>query len=271
MDKVYFTGMRIWATAGFLLFFFSCGKTDPSAESDPVTDITFSYIQSANKLYFSAECASSYFGSSLDSVNVIWSGTDTTGSADTIRMYDTGINGDIISDDDIYAVKVSNDTNFIKNTVSVSDTHSVYFSLRAGYGSSVELTKMTASISNAGPSITAVSMPDSMKRLGGDSLAVSIMVVTADDPDGYEDVKSCYLMFQKPDGTYSSGSPISLYDDGLSNPVYYLWDETAGDGKFSRYITISSTNPTGTYNAYFYVRDYAGNESSSYHKTLVVY
>jgi len=271
MDKVYFSAMRIWVTAGFLLFLFSCGKTDPSAESDPVTDITFSYVQSANKLYFSAECASSYSGSSLDSVNVIWSGTDTTGLADTLRLYDTGLNGDIIADDDIYAVKVSNDTTSIRNTVSVSDTHSVYFWVRAGYGSHLDMTKISASISNSGPSITAVSMPDSIKRLGGDSLAVSIMVVTADDPDGFEDVKSCYLMFQKPDGSYSSGSPISLYDDGLSNPVSYLWDETANDGKFSRYVTIGSTNPLGNYNAYFYVRDYAGNESSSYHKSLVVY
>ncbi len=271
MDKVYLYSMRIWVTAGFLFFFYSCGDTDPAAESDPVTDIAFSFIQSANKLYFSAECAPSYSGSSLDSVNVIWSGTDTTSSADTIRLYDTGENGDIISEDDVYSVKVLNDTLLIKNTVSVSDTHSVYFWLRTVYGSNVELTQVTVSISNSGPSITAVSMPDSMRKLGGDSLAISIMVVTADDPDGYEDVKSCYLMFQKPDGTYSSGSPISLYDDGLSNPVSYLWDETAGDGKFSRYITISSGNATGTYNAYFYVRDYAGIESSAYLKTLVVY
>ncbi|MBT3618702.1 MAG: hypothetical protein HON83_05610 [Candidatus Marinimicrobia bacterium] len=263
--------MRIWVTAGFLLFFNSCGKTDPTVESNPVTNVTFSYIQSANKLYFSAECASAYSGSSLDSVNVYWFGTDSSTTADTIRLMDNSMSGDIIANDDVYAVKVLNDTTSIKNTISVSDTHSVYFSLVAGYGSNIDLTTFSTSISNSGPSITSVSMPDSLKKLGGDSLAISVMVVSADDPDGYEDVKSCYLMFQKPDGTYSSGSPISLYDDGVSNPTYYLWDETANDGKFSRYITIDSGNASGTYNAYFYVRDYAGIESSAYLKTLVVY
>jgi hypothetical protein len=78
-------------------------------------------------------------------------------------------------------------------------------------------------------------------------------------------------MFQKPDGTYSSGSPISLYDDGVQDFSMYLWDEQANDGKFSRYIIIDSSNPLGTYTSYFYARDYSGILSEPYVTTLVVY
>jgi hypothetical protein len=77
-------------------------------------------------------------------------------------------------------------------------------------------------------------------------------------------------MFQKPDSTFSSGSPISLYDDGNEDFSMYLWDEVANDGKYSRYIIIDSSNPLGTYTSYFYARDYSGILSEPYITKLVV-
>jgi hypothetical protein len=78
-------------------------------------------------------------------------------------------------------------------------------------------------------------------------------------------------MFQKPDSTFSSGSPISLYDDGNKDFSMYLWDDVAKDGKYSRYIIIDSNNPLGTYTSYFYARDYSGILSEPFITTLVVY
>lgn len=270
MDKFYLCIMRVWLTAGFLFMMTNCSKVDSAKEEDPLQNVDFAFIQADNKLYFAAEAASSYKGSALDSVNVFWYGTDSTAAADSLRLYDQGENGDILKDDDFYALKVTNDSTVLKNFVSVTDTHAVTFSFRLAYGSTIESQSNSYSMHNSGPSISSVSMPDTMSRPGQDSVSIAIIVVTTADPDGVEDVRTCYLNFYHPADTLSSGSPISLYDDGQIIPSQYRFDDEEGDGKFSRYIAIDSGMPLGIYKAYFYARDYSGILSDAYLKILVV-
>lgn len=275
MKLHYFFSMRktIWLLAGLLLFIMGCpgGDTTEDEETDVLQDMQFNYHQGLNTLYFSVQIESFYLGKNIQAVNALYFGFDTTQTADTLILNDAGNTGDIISADDVFSIKVSNDSNNVSYVLEPSDTGHVYIKFLAQYGNVIKSKTLVYTTGNQGPKILAVSMPDSMPRPAADSVTVGTIVVTLNDPNGHEDVQTCYLMFQKPDGTYSSGSPISLYDDGVQDFSMYLWDEQANDGKFSRYIIIDSSNPLGTYTSYFYARDYSGILSEPYVTTLVVY
>ena len=273
MKEHYFFSMRrsIWLLTG--LIFFGCpgGDSTEEVETMVLQELEFNFHQGMNTLYYGVKVEPSYLGKNLQAVNALYFGFDTTKTADTLVLNDSGINGDIISDDDVFSVKVTNDTNHVKYVLEPSDTGTVYVKYIAQYGTYLKSKMMSQKTGNDGPIIQSVSMPDSMRRPGADSVSVATIVVSLTDVDGHEDIQTCYLMFQKPDGSYSSGSPISLYDDGVKDFTMYLWDDIAKDGKYSRYIIIDSNNPLGTYTSYFYARDYSGILSEPYVTSLVVY
>lgn len=273
MKLHYFFSMHktLWLLSGLLLFNMGCPGGDATDEEiASLQNLQFNYHQGLNKLFFSVRVESSFLGTKLQAVNTLYFGFDSTQKADTLVLNDIGYSGDIIPYDDIYSINVSNDTNNVSYVLEPTDTGNVYIKFLAQYGSTIKGSMLIFETGNQGPKILSVSMPDTMRRPGADSVAVGNLVVTVSDPDGHEDVQTCYLMFQKPDGTYSSGSPISLYDDGVQDFSMYLWDEEAYDGKFSRYIIIDSNNPLGTYTSYFYARDYSGILSEPFITTLVV-
>ena len=269
----YFFSMRktLWLLMGLLLSIMGCtGGDSTDDETDSLNDLQFNYHQGLNNLYFSVQVESSYLGKKLQAVQALYFGFDTTQTADTLALNDAGITGDIISDDDVFSIKVSNDSNYVTYVLEPADTGKVYIKYLAQFGTVIKEQMTSFKMGNQGPRILSVSMPDTMRRPSGDSVVVGTIVVSLTDPDGHEDVQTCYLMFQKPDSTFSSGSPISLYDDGNEDFSMYLWDEVANDGKYSRYIIIDSSNPLGTYTSYFYARDYSGILSEPYITKLVV-
>ncbi len=274
MMKVhYFFSMRrsIWLLTGLIFFGCSGGDATDDEETIVLQELEFNYHQGMNTLYFGVNVESSYLGIKLQGVSALYYGLDSTQSADTLALNDSGINGDIISDDDVFAIKITNDTSQVRYVLEPSDTGTVYVKFMAQFGTYIKSKMMSQKTGNEGPIIQSVSMPDSMPRPGADSVAVGTIVVSLTDADGHEDIQTCYLMFKKPDGTFSSGSPISLYDNGVQDFSMYLWDETAKDGKYSRYIIIDSSNPLGTYTSYFYARDYSGILSEPFITELVVY
>jgi hypothetical protein len=274
MNQFYFFSMRktIWLLAGLVLFMMGCPSGDSTDEEEIalLQDLQFNYHQGLNNLYFSVQVESSFLGKKLQAVQALYFGFDTTQTADTLALNDAGITGDIISDDDVFSIKVSNDSNYVTYVLEPADTGRVYIKYLAQFGTVIKEHITSFKMGNQGPRILSVSMPDTMRRPSGDSVVVGTIVVSLTDPDGHEDVQTCYLMFQKPDSTFSSGSPISLYDDGNEDFSMYLWDEVANDGKYSRYIIIDSSNPLGTYTSYFYARDYSGILSEPYITKLVV-
>ena len=274
MNQFYFFSMRktIWLLAGLLLFTMGCPSGDSTDEEEIalLQDLQFNYHQGLNNLYFSVQVESSFLSKKLQAVQALYFGFDTTQTADTLVLNDAGITGDIISDDDVFSIKVSNDSNYVTYVLEPADTGKVYIKYLAQFGTVIKEQMTSFKMGNQGPRILSVSMPDTMRRPSGDSVVVGTIVVSLTDPDGHEDVQTCYLMFQKPDSTFSSGSPISLYDDGNEDFSMYLWDEVANDGKYSRYIIIDSSNPLGTYTSYFYARDYSGILSEPYITKLVV-
>lgn len=270
----YFFSMRktLWLLMGLLLSIMGCPGGDfTDDETDSLNDLQFNYHQGLNNLYFSVQVESSYLGKKLQAVQALYFGFDTTHIADTLVLNDWGIAGDIISDDGVFSIRISNDSNNVTFVLEPTNTGNVYTKFLAQYGTLIKSKMLMYETGNQGPKILSVSMPDSLRRPGADSVSVGTLVITLTDPDGHEDVQTCYLMFQKPDSTFSSGSPISLYDDGNKDFSMYLWDDVAKDGKYSRYIIIDSSNPLGTYTSYFYARDYSGILSEPFITTLVVY
>ena len=106
-----FRAMRVLIILTMLLLFIGCPGTDPIIEdSDPISNVQFTFHQDIEKLYFSSTITESYGGNSLSSVNVIWFGTDSSRAADSIALNDEGLHGDILSYDGIYGIKTANDS-----------------------------------------------------------------------------------------------------------------------------------------------------------------
>lgn len=83
---------------------------------------------------------------------------------------------------------------------------------------------------------------------------VITVTVRASDENGQNDIELVYFLVYRPNGT-TSGNQIQLNDNGIQDP--FSWDETAGDGIYSRRITVDQTNTKGVYRFEFRARDRA--------------
>jgi len=116
---------------------------------------------------------------------------------------------------------------------------------------------------NLAPSLSNLVAPDTVVRPSSGSVTF-LFAVTASDPDGLCDVAdvSFYVLLPPP----PSGA-IPLFDDG--DPA--KGDQTAGDGIFSRIVSINAQNTLGEKRIVFLARDQAGAVSDSlFHSFYVV-
>jgi len=243
-----------------LLFFACVGDTQEPDLENPILNTHFTFHQDVNKLYLGLETKTVYHNQQINSVSALWFGIDQGNIPDTLTLTDNGSNGDIIRDDNIYAVKINNNPLVIQNTLG-NDSGSVYIQYRVSFGDSIISEADSFEIGNLIPKILSVIFPDSMQHpTESNYYAIDSIFVSVYDPNGLNDIRSCYLMFQKPDGSYANnGEPIYLFDDGnKSENNISIWDQTANDGVFSRLITIGNENPLGKYYATFYLNDWAG-------------
>jgi hypothetical protein len=249
-----------------------CSKLPEAPESaDPLQNLQFEFLQYANKLYFSAEVQPDYLGNLLDSVTVLWYGAQVNSLPDKVSLNNAGIEGDIIAGDKIYSRRISNTQLTLDNPIDSSATGLVYMNVQAYYKGNQIALEDSFQLGNIRPIIVQVTFPDTMTRPPDPYILVDTIKVQIFDANGVSDIQTCYMMFQKPDLSYSNnGNPILLYDDGIINQNMFLWDEFAADGIFSRLITIGSDNPIGIYNAYFYAKDFFGEDAEIVMKTVVV-
>lgn len=268
----YLRPMRISVFALVVLLLWGCSKLPEAPESvDPLQNLQFEFLQYANKLYFAAEVQPEYLGNSLDSVMVLWYGTQVNSLPDRVSLNNAGIEGDIISGDKIYSRRISNTQLTLDNPIDSSATGLVYLNVQAYYKGNQIALEDSFQLGNIRPIIVQVTFPDTMTRPPDPYILVDTIKVEIFDANGVSDIQTCYMMFQKPDLSYSNnGNPILLYDDGIINQNMFLWDEFAADGIFSRLITIGSDNPIGIYNAYFYAKDFFGADAEVVIKTVVV-
>ena len=268
----YLRPMRISVFALVVLLLWGCSKLPEAPESvDPLQNLQFEFLQYANKLYFAAEVQPEYLGNSLDSVMVLWYGTQVNSLPDIISLNNSGIEGDIIAGDKIYSRRISNTQLTLDNPIDSSATGLVYLNVQAYYKGNQIALEDSFQLGNIRPIIVQVTFPDTMTRPPDPYILVDTIKVEIFDANGVSDIQTCYMMFQKPDLSYSNnGNPILLYDDGIIDQNMFLWDEFVADGIFSRLITIGSDNPIGIYNAYFYAKDFFGANAEVVIKTVVV-
>ena len=268
----YLRPMRISVFALVVLLLWGCSKLPEAPESvDPLQNLQFEFLQYVNKLYFAAEVQPEYLGNSLDSVMVLWYGTQVNLLPDRVSLNNSGIEGDIIAGDKIYSRRISNTQLTLDNPIDSSATGLVYLNVQAYYKGNQIALEDSFQLGNIRPIIVQVTFPDTMTRPPDPYVLVDTIKVEIFDANGVSDIQTCYMMFQKPDLSYSNnGNPILLYDDGIINQNMFLWDEFAADGIFSRLITIGSDNPIGIYNAYFYAKDFFGADAEVVIKTVVV-
>ena len=85
----------------------TCQDTEILQEPDPLSNFNFAFLQASEKFYFSITTSRSFNNSKLDSVVVVWMGTDSSSVPDTIKLFDDGTLGDIIPNDNIFSRRIA--------------------------------------------------------------------------------------------------------------------------------------------------------------------
>ena len=264
--------MRFHILFLFAILFWACpgptGETDPN----PITNRQFTFHQDMNQLYYGVTVEETYTLENLSKVSINWYGTSRSNSPDTLTLYDDGTNGDILMGDGLHGLKIVNDSTNITNILGDDSGH-VYMDFVATYKTETVTMSDSFRIGNIIPRFLSISFPDSMPHpTEPNYYAIDSIFVSVFDPYGLKDIRSCYLMLKKPDGSFANnGQPIYLKDDGVkSSENISIWDSKANDGIFTRLITIGYENPLGKYYGIFYLYDWGGL-SSTHMDSVVVY
>ncbi|MBT6777231.1 hypothetical protein HOA87_04525 [bacterium] len=233
-----------------------------------ISDTQFNFHQNTNELYISSKVEPEFEGKELDKVIVEWFGTDLENTADSLILLDDGTSGDIISIDNIFTIKIDNDSLNIKNTLG-DDSGSVYLNVLAVYVGKIEQQSSSFRIGNIIPRIININADSVITRPSGATLSLHLVGAEVFDADGLNNVKWVgFTSFHiEGDSIMNDGNYIYLYDDGSSD-VIYLPDITSGDilggdGIYSFKIPVfgsGNTDPnyqtkTGTFRWDFVAQD----------------
>ena len=267
-----------------VLLISGCGESNPSDESIVyISDTQFNFHQNTNQLYISTKVQPEQNGQILDKVMVEWFGTSLDSTPDSLTLIDDGTNGDIISFDNIYTLKVGNDTLNIHNTLG-EDSGSVYLNVLAMYIGNTEQQISSFRIGNIIPRIMSVNADTLIVRPSGATLSLHLVSATVFDADGLGNIKwvgfTSYHI--QGDSMMNNGNYIYLYDDGSSNVIYLpditSGDLVSGDGAFSFKIPVfgsGNTDPSyqtkpGTFRWDFIAQDKNDEYSlSSSHEVVI--
>ena len=264
--------MRFYFLFIFGIFFLACPDPTTDSELSPITNRQFTFHQDMNQLYYGVTVEETYTLENLSKVSINWYGTSRSNPPDTLTLYDDGTNGDILMGDGLHGLKIVNDSTNITNILGDDSGH-VYMDFVATYKTETVTMSDSFRIGNIIPRFLSISFPDSMPHpTEPNYYAIDSIFVSVFDPYGLKDIRSCYLMLKKPDGSFANnGQPIVLEDDGVkSSGNISIWDSKANDGIFTRLITIGYENPLGKYYGIFYLYDWGGL-SSTHMDSVVVY
>ena len=149
----------------FSFLFISCEDPSTKKEPFPIADINFDYLQGSNKLFVSAQVNSAYMNSSLDSVEVLWKGVDQQNKNDTLKLYDDGTMGDILSSDNIFSRRIPNSSLIISNVIPSQAKDSIFLSILSFYKNrSIESDVSPFILGNIHPKIGNFNLRDSVTR-----------------------------------------------------------------------------------------------------------
>jgi len=258
-----------YIVVSLLILAVGCGVTDTDDNAEIyISDTQFNFHQNTNELYISSKVEPELEGKKLDKVMVEWFGTDLENRPDSLTLLDDGASGDIISTDNIFTIKIDNDSLNIENTLG-DDSGSVYLNILAVYVGETEQQSSSFRIGNIIPRIISINADSIITRPSGATLSLHLVGAEVFDADGLNNLKWVgFTSFHiEGDSMMNSGDYIYLYDDGSSN-VIYLPDITSGDilggdGIYSFKIPVfgsGNTDPnyqtkTGTFRWEFVAQD----------------
>ena len=282
----YFNNFLVKYILLLSITFFSCTETEPIYLENPISNPTFTFMQDQNTVYFSAKFKTEYQEEELDSTFVRWYGPDITGSFDVIVLNDDGVNGDIISGDNIFSRKIQN-TSLTINPITDSDTSFLFADFTAVYGGGNFVGLLdSAKIGNLIPKIIEIFADTLIYRPEGRNINLIKVKAMVFDGDGLETIKWVgFTSFSLRDNEMmNNGNMIYLYDDGnteiLYPPDFTSGDSIKGDGLYTFKIPIygdgfgteplDDTTRTGSFRWRFTAQDIANDYSQTVDHVIVI-
>ena len=259
------------------LAFYSCEEPSAKLESKPISDINFNYLQISKKFFVSALVNSRYMDSALDSVEVLWRGTNQQNTGDTLKLYDDGKFGDIIANDNIFSRRIPNSNTILANVIPASAKDSVFLSIRSIYKNRIVESELNPFIlGNIHPKIGAIVIPSSVDRPSSNADPNIVNTIkfsvtaSVSDANGLDDIKRVFFRSYHVglDSVMNSGNPILLLDDGSGSSG--SGDLQKGDGTYSRTISISENALVGTYHWTFEAQDLSNAYSDTVKRQIIV-
>ena len=273
-----------------MLLIFSCSDPNKEEVVFPLSQPEFTFHQDDNKLYFAIHADREYKGRALDNVFVYWYGTispEDNDGVNQIALNDSGIAGDIISGDNLYARKLLNNNSNVSIVLDSTDTGDVYIEYSVYYGSDPERLSLidTVKLGNIIPNIISINAKDTIVRQAGTGISLETIAATVYDANGLETIRWVGFTSYHIERNLmmNNGDYIYLYDDGgeviLYEPNFTSGDDSAGDGIFTFKIPIygaqSDTNSDfhtkpGTYRWRFSAQDLSNGYSKVVEHEIVI-
>jgi len=265
------------------MVYLSCSEPKDQELGEPIINPSFSFLQDVNKLYFSVNVESTFEGEKLDSVLVFWHGISREGSPDKFTLNDGGVQGDIIMNDDVFAIKILNDENNLNNDLT-DVTGLVFMDYSAVFGSEVFTLRDSVLIGNIIPRIESVVADTFIQRPTDATVSLHLIKAEVFDADGLETIKwAGFTSFHvEGDSLMNNGNPIYLHDDGseviLYEPNITSGDSIRGDGLFSFRIPVYGTGfedpnfqtKAGTFKWRFLAQDKSNDYSNMVEHEIVI-
>ncbi len=265
------------------MVYLSCSEPKDQELGEPIINPSFSFLQDVNKLYFSVNVESTFEGEKLDSVLVFWHGISREGSPDKFTLNDGGVQGDIIMNDDVFAIKILNDKDHLNNDLT-DVTGLVYMDYSAVFGSEIFTLRDSVLIGNIIPRIESVVADTFIQRSSDATVSLHLIKAEVFDADGLETIKwAGFTSFHvEGDSLMNNGNPIYLHDDGseviLYEPNITSGDSIRGDGLFSFRIPVYGTGfedpnfqtKAGTFKWRFLAQDKSNDYSNMVEHEIVI-
>ena len=268
------------------LIFWGCPDSASTTDTDsPLGELQFTFLQEDRILYFAIDVAPNVKGNSLETAVVYWFGTDTTSArtADYLLLNDDGISGDILKNDDLYSLKVINNT-LTHNPID-DDTGRVYLDFEATYENNASfMVQDSFYLGNIIPIIVSISASDTIFLPDSGGVTFELVKARVHDANGLDDIRRVgFVSYHVDDSTFlNEGNIINLYDDGseviIYEPNFTSGDVEANDSTYSFRIPVFGPgNPdpalktkTGTFDWIFEAMDMANTYSDTVIHRIIV-
>ena len=290
MKFQYFNPIRSFFLIIPALIFWGCPDSASTTDTDsPLGELQFTYLQNDQILYFAIDVASSYRTSSLDTATtkLKWFGINKTNEPDNLKLNDEGKSGDIIKNDDLYSLKIINDSLALSNPIGDSlNAGKVYLEFQATYGNGSTTFTVEDSfyLGNIIPQIENITAPDTIFLPDSGSVIFQLVTATVKDANELSDIRGVgFFSYHVDDSTFlNEGNIINLYDDGseviLYEPNFTSGDVDPDDGTYSFRIPVFGPGnldseletKTGTFWWIFDAVDMANTHSNPDTQTVVV-